>query len=649
MIKDRLVTTRLSVKILLGNTHPVRRGCVNCTRPHRALSGFPGVIVLALCSYCRRVGANAVHVGHDVRQFSVAKVPITRMSKTSSPPPAARGSFVLRFFKAAGDGLIANLLAIAGLCVALGGYPRWVTLVLAGLALALTFAFAARVGSEILWSARPTGSFILPRAAVVIAVSVEFARVGADRPWLWLATGLLALLIVMETSVGRVARGAIPYSANLPGIQVRNKAVFSAGLVFPINSVAILVFAALVMAGAPVFWLLAVPILVAIPSAISLYDGILRIRARRVAEQRLTQVLTEYGPVFALHWDGPSGVAYQIAMWMPFLERLGKRFIVIVRNPATFDSVVAMTNFPVLLRKEPIDMDPLATPSLKAAFYVNTATKNMHFVRLAHITHIQLNHGDSDKAPSYSPVFRMFDKNFVAGQAAIDRFAAHDVHVPREAFSIVGRPQVESIRVGDGPISAVAEKTVLYAPTWAGFHTDSNYSSLRRGFDIISALLDQGCRVIFRPHPYTDRSESLAHESHRIKKLLEHDSTSSGREHLFGRRAESEMSIVECFNASDALVADVSSVVPDFLYSEKPFAMTAMLAAPAAFAEEFPIAKAAYVITSNLSNLTECVGSLLGPDPLAGVRRDLKTYYLGDFPAENYADAFLTEAGRYLE
>lgn len=567
----------------------------------------------------------------------------------AAPIVAPRGSFVKRFFTAAGDGLLANLLALSGLCLALGGASQWISLLVAGLSLLLGLAFASRVGPEIVRSFRPTGSFIFSRVAVILVLSVEFAPDDADGAGLWLATGLLGFLIVMEATVVKVARGAIPYSANLPGIAVRNRAPFSAGLIFPINSAAIVLFAALLMTGAPGVWLFAVPLLVALPSAVSLVDGILRIRARRFAEQRLTQTLDEYGPVFVVHWDAPQGVAYQLAMWMPFLERLGKKFIVIVRNTPTFDDVVAMTSSPVLLRKEPVDMDAVVTPSLKAAFYVNTATKNMHLVRFAHIMHIQLNHGDSDKAPSYSPVFRMFDKNFVAGQAAIDRFAAHGVHVPREAFSIVGRPQVESIRVGSVPISEVAEKTVLYAPTWAGFHADSNYSSLTVGHDIVSALLDRGCRIIFRPHPYTDRDERLAQEARRIKDLLGQDAASSGREHIFGRRAESEMDIVACFNASDALVADVSSVVPDFLYSEKPFAMTAMLDSPAEFREEFPIAKAAYVITSNLSNLADSVQDLLETDPLAGTRRDLKSYYLGDFPAENYSAAFLAEAGKYLE
>ena len=65
--------------------------------------------------------------------------------------------------------------------------------------------------------------------------------------------------------------------------------------------------------------------------------------------------------------------------------------------------------------------------TLRCVFYVNNALRNVHVVRYAGVRHVQLNHGDSDKATSYNPVFRMFDRNFVAGQAAVDRFGAHGI------------------------------------------------------------------------------------------------------------------------------------------------------------------------------------------------------------------------------
>ena len=53
--------------------------------------------------------------------------------------------------------------------------------------------------------------------------------------------------------------------------------------------------------------------------------------------------------------------------------------------------------------------------------------------------------------------------------------------------------------------------------------------------------------------------------------VLEADRARTGRAHQWGRAAEMEMSIEDCFNASDAMIADVSAVVTDYLQSNKPF------------------------------------------------------------------------------
>jgi hypothetical protein len=39
---------------------------------------------------------------------------------------------------------------------------------------------------------------------------------------------------------------------------------------------------------------------------------------------------------------------------------------------------------------------------------------------------------------------------------------------------------------------------------------------------------------------------------------------------------------------------------------------------------------------------------LLAEDHPSALRRQLKAYYLGDFPAESYADGFLRAAQKYL-
>ena len=495
------------------------------------------------------------------------------------------------------------------------------------------------------------GTLVVPRVAILLALAVlALARDTSDAALL-AAVVLAVLAATLEPTLAAVARAGYPVTSNLPGLRTSPGRIRLMSWVPPINGavVAVVLIAALTpLPGWPAL-VAALGGLVAL--AVAGLQGLQTALARRRAEGKLRSALTSYEPVFAVYWQAAAGTSYQLGMWLPYLERLGKPFIVVVRTRVNFDEAVALTTAPVVLRTALTDLDDVIVPSLKTVFYMNNAIRNCHMVRYEHLTHIQLNHGDSDKAPSYNPVFRMYDKNFVAGQAAVDRFAANGVSMPAEMFAIVGRPQVEGITLARGPISALADPTVLYAPTWAGFHADSNYCSLPVGYDIIKALLARGATIVFRPHPYAANSPALARECDRIRGLLAEDRKSTGRAHRFGTEAEKTMSVTDCFNVSDAMVSDVSSVVADYLYSEKPFAMVSVLTPAAEFPKEFPLARASYVIDAHrkrLQGLDASLDEMLGSDPLAETRRSLKRYYLGDFPAESYAQRFVDEASRYV-
>nr|WP_230416425.1 CDP-glycerol glycerophosphotransferase family protein [Micromonospora tarapacensis] len=495
------------------------------------------------------------------------------------------------------------------------------------------------------------GKAAVARVLLLAGAYLLGAADGGVDPALAVGVALAGLAVLSEAPLALIARAAYPVSANLPGIGARPYRRPNTSRVALVNAVAVLV--ALVCAFADALGAVAAAVAAA-ALGLALFtaaQALTRVRARRTAEANLFAALTAYEPAFVLHWNAPAGTAYQIAMWLPYLERLGRKFFVLVRSEANFSEVTALSKAPVVLRSRLEDLDDVVTPSMRVAFYVNTATRNNHLIRYTNLTHIQLNHGDSDKVPSHNPVFRMYDKNFVAGQAAIDRFAANGVRMPAEMFTVVGRPQVENVAVAAKPISSIASPRVLYAPTWAGFYADSNYSSLPVGYDIIKALVARGCSIVFRPHPYSRRSPSLNRECERIQALLAEDRRANGRPHVFGNQAEAKMSVVDCFNASDVLVSDVSSVVADYLYSEKPFAMVAVSTPAVTFTDEFPLARASYVIDAHggrVQGLDTALDDLLGSDPLATSRHDLKKYYLGDIPAERYAQHFLDEAARHL-
>jgi CDP-glycerol glycerophosphotransferase (TagB/SpsB family) len=347
-----------------------------------------------------------------------------------------------------------------------------------------------------------------------------------------------------------------------------------------------------------------------------------------------------------------QGVRYQMGMWLPYLERLGQPFIVITRNAATVPEIAELTSAPILVPRTDRGMsghlDSMVVDSLRAAFYVQGSPANSTFQRYAHLTHVWLNHGDSDKQANYHPRHATFTKLFVSGQQGIDRYAAHGIEVPPNNFAIVGRPQIENIQVRDHPLPPDAPRTVLYAPTWKGGRPSTNYSSLPVSEQIVTALLQRGATVIFRPHPLSYHDKNDTARIKRIHALLEADRQESGRQHVWGRQAERDWDIPACFNASDALITDVSSVASDYLASGKPFAMVAVTASGAAFTEEFPMARVAYVIEPDLSTLATVLDELHGIDSKAEQRRAYRTYCLGENLGADAPDEFLRVAGEIV-
>src|SRR5699024_5823339 len=129
---------------------------------------------------------------------------------------------------------------------------------------------------------------------------------------------------------------------------------------------------------------------------------------------------------------------------------------------------------------------------------------------------------------------------------------------------------------------------------------------------------------------------------------LDRHADETGTRHIYGEEAEKIMSVTDCFNACDAMISDVSSVVVDFLYSEKPFGLVSMGKDAKEFVEEFPLAEVSYVLTEDRSGWAHQLDSLLRSDPMTDQRRGMRVHYLGAFPSENYAEGFVDVARRQV-
>ncbi|MEV2212570.1 hypothetical protein AB0H86_14135 [Streptomyces sp. NPDC050997] len=90
--------------------------------------------------------------------------------------------------------------------------------------------------------------------------------------------------------------------------------------------------------------------------------------------------------------------------------------------------------------------------------------------------------------------------------------------------------------------------------------------------------------------------------------------------------------LYDCFNVSDAMVSDISSVVSDFIASGKPYAVTdsAELGVEE-FKRQNTAVRAAVILSNSAAELGELLDAVRAPDadPLAEDRGELKQYLLG--------------------
>ena len=546
----------------------------------------------------------------------------------------------------------ANLLAVAAavtLFVATGAAPQLVGAFLALGALALTGWLLRRESGRL---GDLLTTYTGTRLVLLGAIAAAYLTRRPDQAgFVWLATGLAWTAVLAETTLKVLLTKTQQVAVNLPGVRAVPAPPFAPDRL-AVGSVIIAALGGLLAATAAPAWLYAVAGLAQLGAVMIMLGYAARANViTREALAKLPKALAKHKPAFAVYYGGQHGARYQLGMWLPYLERLGKPFVVITREADTVPTITALTSAPVVVPRTTSalgDLDKLVPPSMKAAFYVQGSRANLSFQKFRQLTHVWLNHGDSDKAANFSARHATYDKVFVCGQQGVDRYAAHGVTIPPQRMIMVGRPQVERIEVRDHVLPSDSPRTVLYAPTWRGGRPATDYSSLSLGERIVASLTERGVTVIFRPHPLSYADPADAGLIRRIQQRLDDDRRRTGRAHVWGQQAERDWEIADCLNASDGLITDVSSVASDNLASGKPFAMVAMRSAGEAFRQEFPMARVAYVIEKDLSTLDSALAGLLGADPLAEQRRAYRRYCLGDQLGARAADEFLRVAGRLV-
>jgi hypothetical protein len=466
---------------------------------------------------------------------------------------------------------------------------------------------------------RLPGWFGQTRMLCIVALAVGLIARRPDEAVAWVPVAVMLVCTAGES----VARRLIPRprAVHLPGYADPTSSLV--GWVAPTALLALAMLAVTTLAAWPpevVVVSAALQALVLLAAGLQLI-GAYRAQPLRAAAARAA--LVAYAPEFVLY-TARRGGAYQLDMWVPHLQALGRRFVVVTRDPEALTSLGHTEGIPVIACPTWRDLDDAVVPSLRAAFYVNSVAANADFVTYRHMTHVYLGHGESDKALSHHPAHAMYDQVFVSGAAAVDRYARHGVQIPPERLVVIGSPQAATVQKAARPVREIATPTILYAPTWQGYNDDSSYSSLPHGVALVTALLDRPGAVIFRPHPFSRTRVEEAPLVKNIEQLLVEDARNTGRAHVWGV----DEPFAATANRSDVMVADLSSVVTEYLASDKPLAIVDDGDAQT-FIERNPVAQAAYVVASDLGNLEAVLADLVGADPLRETRHAVLARYVG--------------------
>jgi CDP-glycerol glycerophosphotransferase (TagB/SpsB family) len=224
---------------------------------------------------------------------------------------------------------------------------------------------------------------------------------------------------------------------------------------------------------------------------------------------------------------------------------------------------------------------------------------------------------------------KAYDRVFVAGEAAVRRHRAALVDFDERHLVRVGRPQLD---LNPEPIIPESQRrTILYAPTWEGEDESNNFTSLDcYGPEIVAAVLAQpNIRLVYKPHPRVINSTNLkvrAAHARIVEVLQAADLAEPDAGHLFMPGAD----ILAVFPRVDLLIADVSSVTLDFLYSraEAPIVLTDRRSNRAGLLLEAPIADGSHVVdATTIDTLPAALAELLAADSFHDKRAQLRDFY----------------------
>jgi hypothetical protein len=333
---------------------------------------------------------------------------------------------------------------------------------------------------------------------------------------------------------------------------------------------------------------------------------------------------------------GPENL-YQFEQWRLPLEHLAqvRPVFVIVDRPDTGDRLLHTTRLPVAFTRGSAALEELVEDrDVRVVLYLNQIESNFRMLRFASPVHIQIGHGESDKAGSVSNQHKAYDLVFVGGDAGRDRLdrALRGFDADERTLA-VGRPQLDHSYPGAPAWPRDSGMRVWYAPTWEGDRPSIAYGSLAsHGVAIIEALVaDPSIRVIYRPHARTGYASRKHRDADKaVRALL----AKAGDRHHVDRDSYGWQ-----WDFADACITDISAVAYDWLPTGKPLVITEP--APSAYRPPSPLLDTLLLLgAGDAGDVVARILALQGDPGAREQLRELAYHYFGDVSAQQSTKRF---------
>ena len=346
------------------------------------------------------------------------------------------------------------------------------------------------------------------------------------------------------------------------------------------------------------------------------------------------------------YFAGDPSLTYQLTQWLEVLEVLDEvqSVCLVVRDPESAALIEARTDLPLFTAPVFSELSELyAELGAKVVLYCDNQALNFESLVDTRMLHVHINHGESDKQSMASNNAKAYDRVFVAGNAAIQRYLSGLLEFDATRLVRIGRPQLDLPRT---PLLAPSpRRTVLYAPTWEGDADYNDYTSVDTlGEAIVRAILDvPDVRLVYKPHPKVAPSITPAiADAHRgILRMIDE---AARLEPDAGHTQVLTGNILAVMPGCDAMVTDVSSVGLDWLYlhTDKPIFVTDRHGDPDWLRQLAPISRCADVVDeTSVESLTALLSARLGHDTHHLDRVAMRHHYFDDLHVGDSTVRFL--------